>query len=1498
MSVPTFDAEGHQQALLLYQHLSGRAWVESEELSVESLSGPDGLQVFRDWIQERYQEVEVSKIAETLTTFFRKLRRQPSQTVREFNSSFDRAHSRLLEIGCKLPEVAKAWAYMSSLGLTSSEELSLLASVGNEYNTVRLQRAAVLHERSLRPPWQPKKPFDPKLGKPTGIRGAYLTGIDEETDGASVAGPEDPGDEGMSEETAFELHEAFVAQETAKQRYTERGHWHKDPECPLNRGAQSSNKPPPAKNVHVTDAVTGDASDGSVVQVAFEVGVEPSGQLLAITDTACSKSVAGQSWLNDYLKAARASGTEVQLIDSQDDFRFGASKLFRSTFTATIMIRVGHRSFLVRASVVHGEVPLLLSRSVLSGLGMIYDVEDSKADFKHLNIHGHNLSSTDSGHPAIVVKPEGIPGFRFPTPDQWGSAELYIVPEPTAAYTVHMSSAASESTNLETAASEVPPVPEPEQSRPQGIERLQLPEDYRIFHPKKIHAFVENFLSAEPMNTDIFIRWWCQTRLSKDFWIENKSQLIRVHIVPRRGLFSPSDWVTTQGEVKDRLLGLPRCLARQLTLMDHQTPKKISPWKMNKAQLMDKAQELDCLVHSTWTVGEIRQAVVEKIKELEGVDNIPKGLASMTLLQLQDTCREMDSAGSPANTIVPFGRHRGRLYKEVPDSYLRWCMEESRVNRDNASPDLIRLANYATMKFQSTPTYDPEINSKVPYNPSETDSRFTEWSVASSVPSRSKGYGSAQKDLPHLPKQKAQQKRRGQGETETERMSQDVPDGIKEEIDESDREYEAGTKTVVVPQVVDDLPKVDVDSLAKRLLREQDFSHQSCEEIVKTVCQECQAGRKRKIHESTCSVAFGAYSHGNHYGVIKKEYQYPNVVRYINTYMKTHGAKGRWSSIQLGWDCPVGPHKDVHNKITTTNWTISLGSFTGGRLWLESSTDAEAQPGAPQHAESRLADGNMTSGLFVDTRQHMFSFDPKRRHGVEEWHGHRASITAYTTRGVGELSRLERDVLKSYGFPVGREQDELTGAGGGAQTNGIKFEGRVPRHVQAALGRLHQNLGHPSVQDMTRHLRFAGAEPEILKACKSLRCEVCERNRHTSAPRPASLPSLLDMNQLVSIDVFNIFDTDRVRHEVLSVIGHATTFQLCCRLEGHGGEDFARQFTQLWGNTFGSPGTISADLETGLQSGMMRYAEFHGCRVRSPAGQAHWQQGVVERHGLWFQEILKRVIDEKSVTAEDIDLAIQAVNSAKNELRRKHGFSPSQAVFGRDPRAREELCSGNDEERFIELMTHDRQRQREVGIRTSARTAFFRTQLDSKLRRSLLQRARVKRGGYKIGELVCFCRIEKVATKRGQWRGPGTIIGSEGGNWWVSFSGRCHLVAEEHLRPSTAEEVGDLLNMRIARDDLERLLNLDPDDPSTYQENWDQDNGEADDEGDVGDPEQDPQHEADMDFQFDLDGEQGPIDVEFLDAELDTSGAADHRRELLNPSAPPPVPKRVRRKGP
>ena len=116
---------------------------------------------------------------------------------------------RLLEIDCKLPEVARAWAHLSSLGLSNTEELSLLASVGNEYCTSKLQKAAVLHEKSL-------KPAQAKTGKPGNVRGTYLTGVEEDDD------PSPPAAESVyPEETAQALHEAYVAQETAKTRYRE-----------------------------------------------------------------------------------------------------------------------------------------------------------------------------------------------------------------------------------------------------------------------------------------------------------------------------------------------------------------------------------------------------------------------------------------------------------------------------------------------------------------------------------------------------------------------------------------------------------------------------------------------------------------------------------------------------------------------------------------------------------------------------------------------------------------------------------------------------------------------------------------------------------------------------------------------------------------------------------------------------------------------------------------------------------------------------------------------------------------------------------------------------------------------------------------------------------------------------------------------------------------------------------------------------------------------------
>ena len=150
------------------------------------------------------------------------------------------------------------------------------------YNTTKLQRAAVLHEKTLRPPWQSRKGLLPATGSDgkgsKGVRATYLTGIEDDEEHEELPHEDD---EGIPEEEAAEIHEAYVAQETAKARFREvakargvdpallrdpkktslddtlkttveqrlqaakarsycAGHWHKDPERRLNQNKSNT----------------------------------------------------------------------------------------------------------------------------------------------------------------------------------------------------------------------------------------------------------------------------------------------------------------------------------------------------------------------------------------------------------------------------------------------------------------------------------------------------------------------------------------------------------------------------------------------------------------------------------------------------------------------------------------------------------------------------------------------------------------------------------------------------------------------------------------------------------------------------------------------------------------------------------------------------------------------------------------------------------------------------------------------------------------------------------------------------------------------------------------------------------------------------------------------------------------------------------------------------------------------------------------------------------
>ncbi|CAE7377254.1 GIP, partial [Symbiodinium sp. CCMP2456] len=415
-----------QRALVLYQNLQGSAWVNAESLNVNDLASDRGVDYLRDWIRQHYLDIEVTQVGRSLSDLFRKLRRKPSQTFRDYTAEFNRLLARVTECGCKLPDVANAWLYVDRASLDETTEVSLLASVGNKYALKELQQAAIVLDRSMRKPWE-------KSGRNDGPPGRRYNSVNHAEDGVY------DGEADTDEETMLEDHleqdtgELYISYMTAKARYRDaaksrgttdygykggaakgfdptavkkaaeakillakskshcaacgqKGHWHKDAVCPKRASGEKT------QTVHVTNEI-------------FELSTYSGGEgLYAILDSACSKTVVGTAWLERYLTAVRGRGFDTDFIYEKECFKFGAAnRIYESTYATVVMMNLLGKWVAVKAAVIHGDLPLLLSRPALGRLGLVLDLGLSRASFRNLNPGELTLLETASGHPAVPI---------------------------------------------------------------------------------------------------------------------------------------------------------------------------------------------------------------------------------------------------------------------------------------------------------------------------------------------------------------------------------------------------------------------------------------------------------------------------------------------------------------------------------------------------------------------------------------------------------------------------------------------------------------------------------------------------------------------------------------------------------------------------------------------------------------------------------------------------------------------------------------------------------------------------------------------------------------------------------------------------------------------------------------------------------------------------------------------------------------------------------------
>ena len=133
----------------------------------------------------------------------------------------------------------------------------------------------------------------------------------------------------------------------------------------------------------------------------------------AMPDTGCALVCVGQENLNRHDKEVKEKwGQEIKYTEEETGhtFRFGQGRTVYTTKLAHIPVSIDGRQGIIRAWVIEGEAPLLLSKSLLKTLGTTIDMNNDTMILKNLpGCPEIPLEETRSGHYTWNLVPESPP---------------------------------------------------------------------------------------------------------------------------------------------------------------------------------------------------------------------------------------------------------------------------------------------------------------------------------------------------------------------------------------------------------------------------------------------------------------------------------------------------------------------------------------------------------------------------------------------------------------------------------------------------------------------------------------------------------------------------------------------------------------------------------------------------------------------------------------------------------------------------------------------------------------------------------------------------------------------------------------------------------------------------------------------------------------------------------------------------------------------------------
>ena len=468
----TTGIEPSKRGPRLLGKMSGEAFEKLENVKATSLLVPDGVQKLIDHVEAAYEPVEDYRTGKVMDHFLKEFERTPGQEIVDYNLAWDRERNKAEKVAGKLPRTWGAHLYLEKMKLSTFQKTQVLTGSLGKFEVEALSKAALHSFPTMRgeqarkvgsarkatgkPPFKKKYFHKKKAHKaheahasdedPDGEGEEFEEGSEEESGEGSSEG-EDDEQEGNYDNVPVELEEAY-AEATAfltrakKQRAEIEkargffkkgadpkkqgdgsknlksklpcskcggfGHWHKDPECPMFDKPFSNDK---KKGHKARKKKKKKKTRKKRAHVAFVTTTKGTNlPYVAYADTACAKSVGGQSETDELVAYCDKVGWPYKLVPDKEPFRFGPGKRIYSRQALLLAVIWAQNVIVLRISIVPPSVPFLISKFVLKRLGGILDLDNNNLVLNRLNQQPEPLHDLDTGHVGIeLIKPTTKP---------------------------------------------------------------------------------------------------------------------------------------------------------------------------------------------------------------------------------------------------------------------------------------------------------------------------------------------------------------------------------------------------------------------------------------------------------------------------------------------------------------------------------------------------------------------------------------------------------------------------------------------------------------------------------------------------------------------------------------------------------------------------------------------------------------------------------------------------------------------------------------------------------------------------------------------------------------------------------------------------------------------------------------------------------------------------------------------------------------------------------